>query len=71
MKFLIIDDSSVDARALTSALQNFGHSVDCLEDTEHAIGAIESGNYQAVFLDVVMPERDGYKWFFIRVKVLL
>jgi CheY-like chemotaxis protein len=63
MQFLIIDDSNVDAHALTSTLQSLGHKVDrCDAGNADAMSAIESGKYQAVFLDIVMPEQDGYKF---------
>jgi CheY-like chemotaxis protein len=62
MHFLIIDDSSVDAHALTSVLEAVGHKVDCCDGTKDAMQTIEAGNYDAVFLDVVMPEQDGYKF---------
>lgn len=62
MQFLIIDDSSVDAHALTSILQTLGHQVDRCDGAKDAMKTIESGKYDAVFLDVVMPEQDGYKF---------
>lgn len=62
MHFLIIDDSSVDAHALTSILESFGHKVDRCDGTKDAMKTIENGAYDAVFLDVVMPEQDGYKF---------
>jgi CheY-like chemotaxis protein len=62
MQFLIIDDSSVDARALTAILETLGHTVDLCNGTTDAMGKIEIGSYDAVFLDVVMPEQDGYKF---------
>lgn len=62
MQFLIIDDSSVDAHALTSILQTLGHEVDRCDGAKDAMKTIESGTYTAVFLDVVMPEQDGYKF---------
>lgn len=62
MHFLIIDDSSVDAHALTSILQTLGHEVDRCDGAKDAMKTIESGKYDVVFLDVVMPEQDGYKF---------
>jgi CheY-like chemotaxis protein len=62
MRFLIIDDSSVDAHALTSILQTFGHEIDRCDNAKDAMSTIESGGYDVVFLDVVMPEQDGYKF---------
>jgi CheY-like chemotaxis protein len=62
MRFLIIDDSSVDTHALTSILATLGHEVDRCASATDAMNTIESGTYDVVFLDVVMPEQDGYKF---------
>jgi CheY-like chemotaxis protein len=62
MRFLIIDDSSVDRHALASQLEALGHEVDRCESTTDALSIIETGKYDLVFLDVVMPEQDGYKF---------
>lgn len=62
MRLLVIDDSSVDRLALVTMLQNLGHEVDECDGTENALPRIEAGNYNLVFLDVVMPGQDGYKF---------
>jgi CheY-like chemotaxis protein len=62
MRFLIIDDSSVDRLALASGLETLGHMVDQFDSTTDALSEIESGIYDSIFLDVVMPEQDGYKF---------
>jgi CheY-like chemotaxis protein len=62
MRFLIIDDSSVDRHALSSLLTTLGHSVDQCDSPKEALATIENGTYDLVFLDVVMPEQDGYKF---------
>ena len=62
MKFLIIDDSSVDRHALASMLEILGHDVDRCESATDALNTVEVGKYDSVFLDVVMPEQDGYKF---------
>jgi CheY-like chemotaxis protein len=62
MRFLIIDDSSVDRHALASVLEVLGHEVDQCSSPTDALNTIESGKYDLVFLDVVMPEQDGYKF---------
>jgi twitching motility two-component system response regulator PilG len=36
-------------------------AVDFAEDAEAALELIESGNYDVIFLDIVLPEMDGYK----------
>ncbi len=62
MRFLIIDDSSVDSHALASLLEILGHDVDRRDSPLDALSTIEQGKYDLVFLDVVMPEQDGYKF---------
>jgi CheY-like chemotaxis protein len=62
MQFLIIDDSSVDSHALASVLQILGHEVDRCDAATDAMAKIEASKYDVVFLDVVMPEQDGYKF---------
>jgi CheY-like chemotaxis protein len=62
MHFLIIDDSSVDTHALTTILETLGHKADRCDGTKDAMKTIEDGSYDAIFLDVVMPEQDGYKF---------
>jgi twitching motility two-component system response regulator PilG len=36
-------------------------SVDLAEDAETALELIAKGNYDVIFLDVVLPKMDGYK----------
>jgi len=62
MRFLIVDDSAVDRHFLTSLLEEMGHQVESCESTAGVIDKIATGNYTAVFLDIVMPEQDGYKF---------
>ncbi len=62
MRVLIIDDSSVDRHALASLLIPLGHVVDQCDNPLLAVKKIETGIYDLVFLDVVMPEQDGYKF---------
>ena len=62
MRFLIIDDSSVDSHALASMLELLGHEVDRCESATDALSTVAAGAYDSVFLDVVMPEQDGYKF---------
>lgn len=61
MKFLVVDDSSVDRHLLVSLLTEMGHSVETCQIPTQVLERVIKGNYDAVFLDIVMPEQDGYK----------
>jgi CheY-like chemotaxis protein len=62
MQVLVIDDSSVDRRLLTSLLEDLGHKVDACSTPMEAQALLSNKEYKAVFLDIVMPEQDGYKF---------
>lgn len=62
MKFLIVDDSAVDRRLLSSCLQKMNHETEECNNTEGLLELIAQNNYDAVFLDIVMPKMDGYKF---------
>ncbi len=60
--FLIIDDSAIQRHQLNSYLTELGHTVDICESTVGALAKIVNNRYAAVFLDIVLPEQDGYKF---------
>lgn len=60
--FLIIDDSATQRHLLTSFLSDLGHTVDICESTVGALEKIATNLYTAVFLDIVLPDQDGYKF---------
>ena len=61
-RFLIIDDSATQRHLLSSFLQDLGHIVDVCESTIGALEKIISNHYAAVFLDIVLPDQDGYRF---------
>jgi twitching motility two-component system response regulator PilH len=62
MRFLVIDDSTVDRYFLSSLLEELGHQVEAFDGTAGALERIEGKRYSSVFLDIVMPDKDGYKF---------
>lgn len=61
MKFLVVDDSSVDRHLLVSLLKEMGHQVDDFNDADNIVDRVEQNDYFAVILDIVMPGQDGFK----------
>lgn len=62
MKILVVDDSSVDRHFLTNLLEELGHSVETYESTDGVIEKLKQQDYAIMFLDIVMPKQDGYKF---------
>lgn len=59
MKLLLAEDDSKLLRHLASGLRGAGHVVDCAQDGAEARWAIENGSYEALVLDIMMPQMDG------------
>lgn len=62
MRVFVVDDSSVDRHLIVSLLEGLGHQVETSESTAGALEKISGGSFDAVFLDIVMPQQDGYKF---------
>lgn len=59
MRILVVEDDARLARQLAQALQAAGHAVDCAADGEEAKFLGETEPYDAVVLDLGLPQRDG------------
>lgn len=65
MKFLIVDDNPNNSELLKKMLQKYGE-IDIANDGNHAISLFLSAHklkvpYSGVFLDIMMPQKDGYE----------
>ena len=62
MRVLIVEDEPNLGRQLRSTLEGAGYAVDLATDGEdgHYLGSTES--YDAVILDLGLPEIDGWQW---------
>ena len=59
MRILLAEDERDLSRALSAILSKNNYSVDAVYNGEDAISYIESGVYDCVILDVMMPKIDG------------
>ena len=58
---LVVDDSLAVRKHVKLQLQLFGIWVDCAEDGNQAFEMLKRRRYDAVFLDIILPDIDGYK----------
>ncbi|MBL6614142.1 MAG: response regulator, partial [Reyranella sp.] len=59
MRLLLIEDDKMLADALRQALHDARHAVDWVEDGLSALDAARSHAYDAVLLDLSLPEMSG------------
>lgn len=61
MKILIVEDEVLLADSLKALLTQKGFSVECVYDGEDGKAYAETGIYDLLILDVMMPKLDGYQ----------
>jgi DNA-binding response OmpR family regulator len=59
MKILLAEDNQELLRHLAAGLREAGHTVDCAQDGAEARWAAENHPYDALALDIMMPQLDG------------
>lgn len=58
-KILIVDDDIAVQATIRLVLERAGHSVVVASDGRKGLTALESGNFDLLFLDIFMPGMDG------------
>ena len=61
VRVLLVEDHPVNRRVATEILEMAGISVDTAINGLEAVKAVRKKNYDAVFMDVQMPEMDGFE----------
>ena len=59
MRLLLAEDEKELSRALTAILKHNNYSVDAVYNGQDALDYIETGLYDGVILDIMMPKTDG------------
>lgn len=59
-KILIVDDEPSIARSLSFVLDKEGYDVSIAEDGDQAMAMIRGSKPNIIFLDVLMPKKNGY-----------
>lgn len=58
-KVLVVDDSSYNRSMLTMLLRKKGFHVETVDNGEDAVRLFEKDTFDVVFLDYIMPKKDG------------
>ncbi len=59
MKLLLAEDERSLSKAIAAILQKNNYTVDTVFDGEEALSYLETGDYDGVILDIMMPKMDG------------
>lgn len=59
MKFLLVEDNLELAGAICTRMQFDGHVIDHAENIADAIAFAETGEYDLILLDIMLPDGDG------------
>jgi len=59
LKILVADDNSLNQNMLRRQITKLGHQVDVVSNGREAVSAVEQHPYDALLMDVLMPEMDG------------
>src|SRR5450432_1977302 len=59
MRLLIIEDDRESADYLVKAFREVGHVADLASDGEEGLALAESGDYDVLVIDRMLPKRDG------------
>lgn len=61
MKILIVEDEMLLTESLQILLEKEGFEVECVYNGEDAVNYGETGIYDLILLDVMLPKRNGYE----------
>lgn len=59
MRFLLVEDNNELANAISSRLRLDGHVIDHAAKLEDASAFVETGDYDLILLDIMLPDGDG------------
>ena len=60
-KILVAEDHAVNQMLFRTILENIGHEVDIANNGIEAVTAVKAKSYDVIFMDVQMPEMNGYE----------
>jgi signal transduction histidine kinase/CheY-like chemotaxis protein/HPt (histidine-containing phosphotransfer) domain-containing protein len=61
LRILVVEDNAVNQRLLARILEKRGHAVTLAWNGREALSALGAGTFDAVIMDVQMPEMDGFE----------
>jgi PAS domain S-box-containing protein len=61
LKLLVVEDNPVNRKLAVRMLEKLGYRADVAENGREAVEALSRASYDAILMDIQMPEMDGYE----------
>jgi CheY-like chemotaxis protein len=61
LRILVAEDNPVNRKVAAGLIEKLGHHVTLVNNGQEALHAVTQGSFDAVLMDVQMPEMDGYQ----------
>jgi signal transduction histidine kinase/DNA-binding response OmpR family regulator len=61
LRVMVVDDVAVNRRIAQAKIERLGHSVTLADGGRAAVASFASGTFDVVFMDIQMPDMDGFE----------
>jgi signal transduction histidine kinase/CheY-like chemotaxis protein len=61
LSILLAEDNLINQKVAQSIFKNIGYEIDIAKNGKEALEMVEKQDYDVVFMDLLMPEMDGYQ----------
>jgi CheY-like chemotaxis protein len=61
LRILLAEDNPVNQKVVSMMLEQNGHEVTVVDNGKQAVEAFQTGSFNLVFMDIQMPEMDGFE----------
>ena len=61
LSILIAEDNLINQKVAQSIFKNIGYEIEIAKNGREAVEMMNAGNYDVIFMDLLMPEIDGYQ----------
>jgi CheY-like chemotaxis protein len=61
LSILLAEDNLINQKVAQSIFKNIGYEIDIAKNGREATDMVKEGSYDVIFMDLLMPEMDGYQ----------
>ena len=61
LSILLAEDNLINQKVAQSIFKNIGYEIDIAKNGREAVELMEKDKYDVIFMDLLMPETDGYQ----------